>query len=42
MQKERSIMWAEAAILSRTVRAMRPMVLAKDFDISKRFYIENN
>jgi len=30
----------EAATLSRTVRAMRPMVPAKDFDISKRFYIE--
>jgi hypothetical protein len=33
-------MSAEAAALSRTVRAMRPMVPAKDFDVSKRFYIE--
>jgi hypothetical protein len=38
--KERSIMSVQAAGLSRTVRAMRPMVPAKDFDISKRFYIE--
>lgn len=30
----------EAANLSRTVSAMRPMVPAKDFDVSKRFYIE--
>ena len=29
-----------AASLSYTVRAMRPMVPAKDFEISKRFYIE--
>src|SRR5262249_51277433 len=38
--KERSIMSVEAASLSRTVSAMRPMVPAKDFEISKRFYIE--
>jgi hypothetical protein len=37
---ERSIMSIEAAGLSRTVRAMRPVVPAKDFDVSKRFYIE--
>jgi hypothetical protein len=30
----------EAASLSRTVRAMRPMVPAKNFEISKRFYVE--
>jgi hypothetical protein len=42
MQKERSIMSAQAAILLRTVRAMYPMVPAKDFDISKRSYVENN
>ncbi len=30
----------EATGLSRTVRAMRSMVPAKEFDISKRFYIE--
>jgi len=30
----------EPASLSRTVRAMRPMVPAKDFEISKRFYVE--
>jgi hypothetical protein len=30
----------DAASLSRTVSAMRPMVPAKDFEISKRFYIE--
>lgn len=30
----------EAGGLSRTVTAMRPMVPAKDFEISKRFYIE--
>ena len=36
----RSIMSVEAARLSRTVTAMRPMVPAKDFEISKRFYIE--
>jgi len=40
MLKERSIMSVEAASLSRTVSAMRPMVPAKDFDTSKRFYIE--
>jgi hypothetical protein len=33
-------MSVEAASLSRTVSAMRPMVPAKDFEISKRFYIE--
>jgi hypothetical protein len=33
-------MSAEAASLSRTVSAMRPMVPDKDFDISKRFYVE--
>ena len=33
-------MSVEAASLSRTVRAMRPMVPASDFDVSKRFYIE--
>jgi hypothetical protein len=30
----------EAGGLSRTITAMRPMVPAKDFEISKRFYIE--
>jgi hypothetical protein len=30
----------DAASLSRTVSAMRPMAPAKDFEISKRFYIE--
>lgn len=34
------MMSVEAASLSRTVSAMRPMVPAKDFEISKRFYIE--
>jgi hypothetical protein len=29
-----------AASLSRTVRAMRPMVPAKDFEVSRRFYTE--
>ena len=33
-------MSAEAASLSLTVSAMRPMVPAKDFDTSKRFYVE--
>jgi hypothetical protein len=33
-------MSTEAASLSHTVRAIRPMVPARDFDISKRFYIE--
>jgi hypothetical protein len=33
-------MLVEAASLSRTVRAMRPMVPAKDFEISRRFYID--
>jgi hypothetical protein len=33
-------MSVEAASLSHTVIAMRPMVPAKDFEISKRFYIE--
>jgi hypothetical protein len=33
-------MAVETTSLSRTVRAMRPMVPAKDFDISKRFYVE--
>lgn len=33
-------MSADAASLSRTVSAMRPMVPAKDFDTSKRFYVE--
>jgi hypothetical protein len=40
MLKERRIMSVEAASLSRTVSAMRPMVPAKDFDTSERFYIE--
>jgi hypothetical protein len=31
---------ADAATLARTVVAMRPMVPARDFEISKRFYIE--
>jgi hypothetical protein len=30
----------EARDLARTVKAMRPMVPAKDFEISKRFYVE--
>jgi hypothetical protein len=34
------MMSVEAASLARTVTAMRPMVPAKDFEISKRFYIE--
>jgi hypothetical protein len=38
--KEQSIMSVEAASLSRTVSAMRPMVPAKNFDVSQRFYIE--
>jgi hypothetical protein len=33
-------MSADTANLSRTVSAMRPMVPAKDFELSKRFYIE--
>jgi hypothetical protein len=33
-------MSAEAEILSRTVRAMRPTVPARDFDISNQFYTE--
>lgn len=33
-------MSADAESLSRTVGAMRPMVPSKDFDTSKRFYIE--
>ena len=33
-------MSTDATTLGRTVMAMRPMVPAKDFEISKRFYIE--
>jgi hypothetical protein len=33
-------MSTDTANLSRTVSAMRPMVPAKDFGLSKRFYIE--
>jgi len=33
-------MSADATTLARTVMAMRPMVPAKDFEISKRFYVE--
>ena len=33
-------MSVDATILAQTVTAMRPMVPAKDFDISKRFYVE--
>jgi hypothetical protein len=33
-------MSVRATNLSRTVRAMRPIVPARDFDISKRFYAE--
>jgi hypothetical protein len=33
-------MSGDTASLSRTVNAMRPMVPAKDFDTSKRFYTE--
>jgi hypothetical protein len=39
-QKERNVMSGEAGKLADTVRAMRPMVPAKDFEISKRFYAE--
>ncbi|HEX9586133.1 MAG TPA: glyoxalase [Bradyrhizobium sp.] len=33
-------MSTNATTLARTIMAMRPMVPAKDFEISKRFYIE--
>jgi hypothetical protein len=33
-------MSVETASLSRTISAMRPMVPARDFDVSRRFYIE--
>jgi hypothetical protein len=33
-------MSVEAASLARAVRAMRPMVPAKNFDMSKRFYVD--
>jgi hypothetical protein len=33
-------MSADTAALSRTASAMRPTVPAKDFGLSKRFYIE--
>jgi hypothetical protein len=33
-------MSADATTLARTVLAMRPIVPAKDFEISKRFYVE--
>ncbi len=33
-------MSTDATTLARTVMAMRPIVPAKDFEISKRFYIE--
>jgi hypothetical protein len=33
-------MSVDVASLSRTIRAMRPIVPAKDFDISTRFYVE--
>jgi hypothetical protein len=33
-------MSVEASSLARAVRAMRPMVPAKDFDMSKRFYVD--
>ncbi len=33
-------MSTNATTLARTVMAMRPMVPAKDFEVSKRFYIE--
>jgi hypothetical protein len=33
-------MSTDATTFARTVMAMRPMVPAKDFEISKRFYIE--
>jgi hypothetical protein len=38
--KERSVMSIEAEGLSRTVTAMGPTLPAKDFEISKQFYIE--
>jgi hypothetical protein len=40
MLEERTVMSAKAAILSGTVRAMRPVVPAKDLGVSKRFYTE--
>jgi hypothetical protein len=33
-------MSVNAASLAQTVTAMRPMVPAKDFELSKRFYVE--
>ena len=33
-------MAVDAGRLSRTVTAMRPIVPARDFEVSKRFYIE--
>jgi catechol 2,3-dioxygenase-like lactoylglutathione lyase family enzyme len=33
-------MFSEAGNLAHTVKAMRPMVPAKDFEISKRFYAD--
>ena len=33
-------MSVEASSLARAVRAMRPMVPAKNFDMSKRFYVD--
>jgi hypothetical protein len=35
-----NFMSGEPKSLGQTVKAMRPMVPAKDFEISKRFYIE--
>jgi hypothetical protein len=39
-QKERTGMSTDATKLAQTVTAMRPMVPAKDFEVSKRFYVE--
>src|SRR5690348_16699753 len=38
--KWRSLVPVEAASLSWTVSAMRPMVPARDFELSRRFYLE--
>jgi hypothetical protein len=35
-----TVMSTEATALARSILAMRPMVPARDFEISKRFYVE--
>src|SRR5215472_1907272 len=41
VDEDRNAMLHDPKTLARTVRAMRPIVPARDFDISERFYVDH-